>query len=217
MPDLLFAVEGGAPAMSYPWWVTNALVPAAISVLGSLLTLLVGMAAASRKEWYRRLSTWEPYGEQLRLLQIKLYGEICQTAPKVMRAASNLAYHWKDGEPEIDAPLDHAYKAARDELDPLGIQARILLAPTFNEVYTKFDHKVFMLATANVSDPKERPVAKKDADEMYSLFGQLLEAARIGIDTDALGTKTVEAIVAGIKEGETNATSLVGGKSGDVQ
>jgi len=209
MLNLFFAVDSGAPTLSYPWWVTNALVPAAISVLGSLLTLLVGMAAASRTEWYRRLSTWEPYGEQLRLLQIRLYGEICQAGPRAMRAACDLAYHWRDGEPEKNGPLDHAYKAAKDELDGLGIQARILLAPAFNEVYTKFDHKVFMLATANLSAPKERLAANQNADEMYALFGQLLEAARTSVNTDALGKKIMEAIVADIKEGAKKEASPI--------
>ena len=211
MPNLLFAVESGVPTLSYPWWVTNALVPAAISVLGSLLTLLVSVARASRTEWYRRLSSWKPYGEQMRLLQIRLYGEICQAAPKAMRAACDRAYHWHDGEPEKNKPLDDAYKVARAELDGLGIRARILLARTFNEVYTKFDHKVFMIATATHSSPNWRVTANKDADEMYSLFGQLLEAARASLNTDTLGEKTVEAILIGIKEGGKNGAGPIVG------
>jgi len=124
-----------------------------------------------------------------------------------MLAAYDLAYHWRDGDPERNRPLDQAYKVAKTELDGLGIQARILLSRAFNEVYTKFDHKVFILGAGTQSAPNWRLAADKHSDEMYALFGQLLEAARANVNADALDKKTKEAILAGIKQGGNNGIS----------
>ena len=148
------------------------------------------MAIATHTEWYRCLSRWEPYSKDLWLLQVRLYGEICQAAPEAMHAAYNLAYRWRDDDPEKNKPLDHTYKVAKAELDALGIQARIFLAPRFNEIYTKFDHKVFMLSADTQSAPNWRLATDRDSDEMYALFGQLLEAARASVCTDALGRQS---------------------------
>lgn len=55
-----------------PWWVSAILVPFVIVILTNLFTFWV----ARQTEWYRRLSTWEPYGEQLWREKTQKYCEL---------------------------------------------------------------------------------------------------------------------------------------------
>lgn len=192
---LLLATENNLPPLSYPWWVTNALVPAAISVLGSLLTLLIGITVASRTEWYHRLSRWESYGKDLWLIQVKLYIEIFEAAHRVMPAACNRAFNWHDATQEKKQEFDNIYCSAKAKMDELRDRATILLNSSCFEIYQKLVHRIYMVATSSGSNS----YAMTYSDEMYDLYSQLLDSARMSIGTDILGKMLKEEILKEIK------------------
>jgi hypothetical protein len=192
---MLFATNS-ASSLDVSWWWKDVFVPIGIGVLSPLLIGFLGFLAARQTEWYRRLSRWEPYGRDLWLLQVRLYGEICEAARIFSRTAYDRAFEWRDGEPEIHDRLTQAYNEKKSTLDSLKIQSAILLYPKFNDVYNKFTHKAFMLATEH-NDPQYRT---QYSEEMYALFGQLLDAARSSVGTDVLGDKTKEEILNEIRK-----------------
>lgn len=91
MQILLLAASSTVDA-SIPWWLHALVVPVAVGMLSSLVGLAASLLLASRTEWYRRVFRWEPYSRELWLLQVRLYGEICQAAKKVLLAARKMAF-----------------------------------------------------------------------------------------------------------------------------
>ncbi len=196
MFDPLFAAENSLPALSYPWWITNALVPAGISVLGSLLTMLSALLVAHRAG----LSMWEPYSRELWSVRLSLYREACLTAATAARVAYNRAYNWDNADSDKRGELQRAYDDAKAGLDRIAIQTKILLSSQFIEVFSQFQHQVYTLASE--STPAER---YKHSDSVRDLQGELLQTARDDLNVGRLGDKALTIVLSGIKDTQSPA------------
>jgi len=186
------------------------------ALVGGACTLVAAWLTISRTEWYRRLSRWEPYSERLWAFQIELYAKLCIAARNTMKSVHRLAWNVDRGAQQRCADLVENYEEAHSEMTALAVHGEVILSPKFNETYARFAKKVFLLASSS-PDPREREHKTSDSDEMFKLYGELVDAAREAVGTDRLDERTREAIFAGArdwsKRGQNRGNGLPGSNS----
>ncbi|OHB71132.1 MAG: hypothetical protein A2V70_14325 [Planctomycetes bacterium RBG_13_63_9] len=184
---------------SEPWWYSDLFVPIGVGVLGSLLTLVGGLVILARTEWYRRLSRWERYSEQLWLQQVDLYSHVCVAASEVNGAARELVYQSRQADAEMERRLGSAYEEKSNALNVLRIKANVLLTSDFNEVLNNFWHTLFLFTTESRVDTRSLERLWQFSDELIAGRAHLIEAARRSLGIDELSENARKAFVEDMK------------------
>ena len=107
-------------------------VPIGVGVLGSLLTLVGGLVILARTEWYRRLSRWERYSEQLWLQQVDLYSHVCVAASEVNGAARELVYQSRQADAGMGRRPGSAHEEKSKALKVLRVNANVFITNDFH-------------------------------------------------------------------------------------
>ena len=85
----LFAVDGSLNSFGtdVSWWYTAVFIPVLVPVITGLLSAVGALWVVARTNWYRKLSLWKPYSQELWLYKMRLYSRICVAAREVREAA----------------------------------------------------------------------------------------------------------------------------------
>ncbi len=182
-----------------PWWISTILVPVAIVLLTSVLSIVGVQWRISKTEWYRRLSRWEPYGERLWAIQRELYAEVCHAATEAVLAVQQFVWNWSKGEPEHNKPLLEEWSAKKEALASLDAQRAILLSSNFNDTYQELAKILFMFATHSREDVESYDQSYEWSDQLLDLRVELIDVARQSLGIDRLNKKAREAIRGEVK------------------
>ena len=181
-----------------PWWWTAVIVPIAIALVTSLLSLLGGLWVVARTNWYRRLSLWEPYSRELWLLKMRLYTRICVAAWEEMIVTYAHVYgNWACDKGESTKSSAEAYGEKHAKMQSLKIRSTVFLCSEFNEVLARFIDANRMFASSYGSDPNSgwRKEAAKYHEEAMSFYEALLNTARTDMGVDKLGVNMTKQIL----------------------
>ena len=148
-----------------PWWWTVVIVPIAIALVTSLLSLLGGLWVVARTNWYRRLSLWEPYSRELWLLKMRLYTRICVAAWEEMIVTFAHVYDNRECDKEESTKSAEVYGEKHARMQSLKIRSTVFLCSEFNEVLAQFIDANRMFASSYDSNP--RSGWRKEAAKHY--------------------------------------------------
>ena len=159
------------------WWWQIVFVPIAIGALSALLSLLGSVYLASKSEWYRRLTRWEPYGRELWQRQIALYPEVFKTARAALDVVTTITPEGATSEQK-----ERVRKSRQDAFSKLSvvrIETAVLLPSEFSEVYGEFIAHLIALVVdmEKARSPEARQDLRRTANKAKCLYEKLLNLA----------------------------------------
>jgi hypothetical protein len=177
-------------AADAPWWVSDILLP----VASTIVTVLVTLLAISRSESLRRIARWEPFSERLWDARAQLYSQVVNAVRQSYRAGYQLGFMHEESKEQKRA-LRTEWNAAQATLEPLRVQASILLDSEFNDLLLRFAKHMHGLMHL-----LEHAKKVEHADGANMRIVDMIDVARRRLGIDHLDQRTRADILAESKE-----------------
>jgi len=175
----------------YGWFLTGVLVPVATTLITLLITFLGSYYFVRRSEWFKKMETWKPLGQQFHSKRLDLYPELIQHVVHTTNVCRRLTWNFNQEDKHRRGELI----SSRDALVAMrGKNLLLMKKPLLDKVseFITFTHKIQkMIPQENAIEHIKEELREELTNWLWEIIRLAKEELKLDL-IDAEHTKGLE-------------------------